>query len=70
MLEIRTLQIVSFGVQIVRIIHFVINLSKPLVANWWGLKTLSFMASTRHPSPEEKGTRSFRDALNNEIGLG
>ena len=59
MLEIRTLQIVSFGVQIVRIIHFVINLSKPLVANWWGLKTLPFIASTRHPSPEEKGTRSF-----------
>ena len=23
------------------------------------LKTLPFMASTRHPSPEEKGTRSF-----------
>ena len=26
---------------------------------WASLKTLPFMASTRHPSPEEKGTRSF-----------
>ncbi len=30
-----------------------------MIDYWASLKTLPFMASTRHPSPEEKGTRGF-----------